>query len=106
MLLRLSYFFALLIVMIILQLGYPGKFVIESLDFIFLAVHIILCLNSVNFVLQMAKELDAILDHGEAYLAESCKMENGSVNFLEKVIQPIYDTMVEVSRFSELFLFL
>ncbi|XP_021762040.1 callose synthase 10-like [Chenopodium quinoa] len=43
----------------------------------------------------MAKELDSILDHGEAYIADSCKLENGSVNFLEKVIKPIYDTIVQ-----------
>uniref|UniRef100_A0A803KQG1 1,3-beta-glucan synthase component FKS1-like domain-containing protein n=1 Tax=Chenopodium quinoa TaxID=63459 RepID=A0A803KQG1_CHEQI len=43
----------------------------------------------------MAKELDSILDHGEAYIADSCKLENGSVNFLEKVIKPIYDIIVQ-----------
>ncbi|KAK9278786.1 hypothetical protein L1049_028364 [Liquidambar formosana] len=40
----------------------------------------------------MAKELDAILDHGEAYHAASC-MSNGSVSYLEKIIHPIYETM-------------
>ena len=44
----------------------------------------------------MAKELDAILDHGEAYVAKSCEMENGSVSFLEKVICPIYETLAKV----------
>ncbi|XVF11615.1 hypothetical protein REPUB_Repub08aG0042500 [Reevesia pubescens] len=41
----------------------------------------------------MAKELDAIVDHGEADLAQSCITESGSVSFLEKIICPIYDTM-------------
>ncbi|CAO2824721.1 unnamed protein product [Amaranthus hypochondriacus] len=43
----------------------------------------------------MAKELDAILDHGEAYVAKSCEMEDGSVSFLEKVICPIYETLAK-----------
>nr|XP_048330411.1 callose synthase 10 isoform X2 [Ziziphus jujuba var. spinosa] len=43
----------------------------------------------------MAKELDAILDHGEANLAASCKTESGSVSYLEKIICPIYETMVK-----------
>ncbi|KAK6250205.1 hypothetical protein QUC31_007692 [Theobroma cacao] len=41
----------------------------------------------------MAKELDAILDHGEANPASSCTAEGGYVSFLEKIICPIYDTM-------------
>ncbi|XWS47846.1 hypothetical protein CRYUN_Cryun13aG0020200 [Craigia yunnanensis] len=42
----------------------------------------------------MAKELDAIVDHGgEASPAPSCIAENGSVSFLEQIICPIYDTM-------------
>nr|QKN22530.1 callose synthase 10 [Urtica dioica subsp. dioica] len=41
----------------------------------------------------MAKELDAVLDHGEAYRAASCKTETGSVSYLEKVIKPIYATL-------------
>lgn len=45
----------------------------------------------------MAKELDAILDHGEANPAASCVTETGSVSFLEKIISPIYKTMVAVS---------
>ena len=45
----------------------------------------------------MAKELDAILDHGEAYVADSCKTERGSVSFLEQVIHPIYKIMAKVS---------
>ncbi|KAJ6374421.1 hypothetical protein OIU78_030025 [Salix suchowensis] len=47
---------------------------------------------------QMAKELDAILDHGEANRATSCITESGSVSFLEKIICPIYKTIVAVSR--------
>ncbi|XP_021638598.2 callose synthase 10 isoform X2 [Hevea brasiliensis] len=42
---------------------------------------------------RMAKELDAILDHGEAYHAASCKIDNGPVSFLVKIISPIYDAM-------------
>ncbi|XP_062116060.1 callose synthase 10 isoform X2 [Humulus lupulus] len=41
----------------------------------------------------MAKELDAVLDHGEAYPAASCKTETGSVSFLDKIICPIYKIM-------------
>ncbi|XP_030938469.1 callose synthase 10 isoform X3 [Quercus lobata] len=41
----------------------------------------------------MAKELDAILDHGEANRAASCITESGSVSFLEKIIFPIYETL-------------
>ncbi|KAM4115429.1 hypothetical protein ACJW30_04G149600 [Castanea mollissima] len=42
----------------------------------------------------MAKELDAILDHGEANrAAASCITESGSVSFLEKIICPIYGTL-------------
>ncbi|KAL1323430.1 callose synthase 10 [Arachis hypogaea] len=39
----------------------------------------------------MAKELDAILDHGEAYPASSCTATDGSVKFLEQIICPIYE---------------
>lgn len=42
---------------------------------------------------RMAKDLDAILDHGEANPAASCKSETGSVSFLEQIISPIYKTM-------------
>ncbi|EOA26452.1 hypothetical protein CARUB_v10022498mg [Capsella rubella] len=42
---------------------------------------------------QMAKELDAKLDHGEAVRSDSCLTETGSVSFLEKIICPIYETM-------------
>nr|XP_007137962.1 hypothetical protein PHAVU_009G169400g [Phaseolus vulgaris]ESW09956.1 hypothetical protein PHAVU_009G169400g [Phaseolus vulgaris] len=41
----------------------------------------------------MAKELDAVLDHGEARPAHSCLTEDGSTKFLEKIICPIYDTL-------------
>ncbi|KAI8543872.1 hypothetical protein RHMOL_Rhmol08G0252700 [Rhododendron molle] len=41
----------------------------------------------------MAKELDAILDRGEATPAVSCIGENGSVSFLEQIISPIYKTL-------------
>lgn len=49
--------------------------------------------------MQMARELDAILDHGEASPAASCVGENQSVSFLEQIIRPIYDTIVAVSPF-------
>lgn len=42
----------------------------------------------------MARELDAILDHGEASPAMSCVGEDKSVSFLEQIIRPIYDTIV------------
>lgn len=51
----------------------------------------------------MARELDAILDRGEAEPAQSCKTENGSVSYLEQVIHPIYKTMDEVSGFCGVF---
>ncbi|KAL3512615.1 hypothetical protein ACH5RR_025332 [Cinchona calisaya] len=41
----------------------------------------------------MARELDAILDHGEAHPSTNCTSENGSVSYLEQVICPIYKTM-------------
>lgn len=41
----------------------------------------------------MARELDAILDHGEATRAASCTAENGSTSFLKQIISPIYDTL-------------
>ncbi|XP_022769983.1 callose synthase 10 isoform X3 [Durio zibethinus] len=40
----------------------------------------------------MAKDLDAVIDHGEANPSPSCKTDN-SVSFLEQIICPIYDTM-------------
>lgn len=43
----------------------------------------------------MAKELDAVLDHGEAEPAPSCSNASGAVSFLEEVIYPIYETMAE-----------
>ncbi|KAF3968702.1 hypothetical protein CMV_007439 [Castanea mollissima] len=41
----------------------------------------------------MAKDLDAILDHGEAIRAANCITESGSVSFLEKIICPIYEIL-------------
>ncbi|CAH9107276.1 unnamed protein product [Cuscuta europaea] len=47
----------------------------------------------------MAKELDAALDHGEANPAANYIGENGSVSFLEQIIQPLYETMqTEVAK--------
>lgn len=47
----------------------------------------------------MAKELDAILDRGEAEAAASCVTDDGSAKFLEKIICPIYETLADVSCF-------
>ncbi|XP_024168978.1 callose synthase 10 [Rosa chinensis] len=41
----------------------------------------------------MAKELDAILDHGEAIPAPSCTIGNDSVSFLDQIVYPIYETL-------------
>jgi hypothetical protein len=49
----------------------------------------------------MAKELDAILDHGEAEAAVSCLTDDGSAKFLEKIICPIYETLAAVSCFID-----
>ncbi|XAR67941.1 1,3-beta-glucan synthase, partial [Bertholletia excelsa] len=43
----------------------------------------------------MAKELDAILDHGEATHAPSCIAGSGSVSFLEQIICPIYQRLAD-----------
>ncbi|MBA0644158.1 hypothetical protein Goklo_028362, partial [Gossypium klotzschianum] len=43
----------------------------------------------------MARELDSIVDHGEANPARSCTAESGSVSFLEQIICPIYNTMAK-----------
>ncbi|XP_027351814.1 callose synthase 10 isoform X1 [Abrus precatorius] len=43
----------------------------------------------------MAKELDALLDRGEAEPAISCVTDDGSTKFLEKIICPIYKTLAE-----------
>jgi len=51
----------------------------------------------------MAKELDAILDHGEAGPAQSCLTDDGSAKFLEKIICPIYDTLAKVSCYAILY---
>ncbi|KAK4395651.1 Callose synthase 10 [Sesamum angolense] len=50
------------------------------------------------FNISMARELDAILDHGEATHATSCISENGSVSFLEQIICPIYKILAETSH--------
>lgn len=42
----------------------------------------------------MAKELDAILDHGEAIPSKNCMLEDGSMSFLQRIICPIYETLV------------
>ncbi|XP_073272361.1 callose synthase 10-like [Primulina huaijiensis] len=42
----------------------------------------------------MARELDTILDHGDATNAASCTSESGSISFLERCILPIYQTML------------
>lgn len=47
--------------------------------------------------MQMAKELNAILDHGKVQPAGSCTGDNGSVSYLEQAISPIYETMATVS---------
>lgn len=47
----------------------------------------------------MARELDAILDHGEVIHAASCTCEDGSVSFLVQIISPIYETVKAVSAF-------
>lgn len=47
----------------------------------------------------MARELDAILDHGEVTHAASCISEGGSVSFLDQIICPIYDTVKKVGAF-------
>lgn len=48
----------------------------------------------------MARELDAILDHGEATHAASCvNGESGAVSYLEEIICPIYETVARVSAF-------
>ncbi|TQD84960.1 hypothetical protein C1H46_029476 [Malus baccata] len=46
----------------------------------------------------MAKELDAILDHGEANPAASCRTESGSVSFLDQIIFPIYETLAATGK--------
>lgn len=47
----------------------------------------------------MARDLDAILDRGEASHAASCTTENGPTSFLKQIICPIYETMAAVSTF-------
>ncbi|KAJ7956112.1 Callose synthase-like protein [Quillaja saponaria] len=48
----------------------------------------------------MAKELDAILDHGEANLAASCIKENGSVSYLDQIVFPVYETIFEETKIN------
>ena len=57
-------------------------------------------------VLQMAKELDAILDHGDAIPAASCTIENDSVSFLKQIVEPIYETLAAVSGLYFIFMHL
>lgn len=54
----------------------------------------------------MARELDAILDHGEASRAASCIGKNASVSFLDQIISPIYNTLAAVSSCQRLRVFL
>ena len=56
--------------------------------------------------MQMARELDAILDHGEAHPASNFTNEDGVVSYLEQVICPIYKIMQEVSKPCALWLYL
>lgn len=51
------------------------------------------------FLVQMARELDAKLDHGVATRSTNCTAENGSTSFLEQIIGPIYETLAAVSSF-------
>ncbi|MCL7032228.1 hypothetical protein MKW94_010820 [Papaver nudicaule] len=44
----------------------------------------------------MGKELDAILDHGDAQPAASSIGDNGYVSYLKQVICPIYETMPKI----------
>ncbi|XP_027169139.1 callose synthase 10 [Coffea eugenioides] len=46
----------------------------------------------------MARELDAILDRGEADPAPSCTNEDGVVSYLKQVICPIYETMQDEAQ--------
>ena len=56
--------------------------------------------------MEMARELDAILDRGEADPAPSCTNEDGVVSYLKQVICPIYETMQDVSKLCALWLYL
>lgn len=72
-----------------------------------LNMHCLMDGNKITLSLQMAKELDAILDHGEANIAASCETEGGSASFLKQIICPIYDTLSAVgtpSYFDDSFL--
>lgn len=48
----------------------------------------------------MARELDAILDHGVVTHAASCIREDGSVSFLDQIISPVYATLKKVSAIT------
>ena len=54
-------------------------------------------------LLQMAKELDAILDQPEAGHAFSCSGTDGTVSFLAEIVTPIYETMAKVCVSSATF---
>lgn len=57
-----------------------------------------------NFnTLQMAKELDAILDQPEPAHAGSCTGGDGTVSFLAEIVTPIYETMAAVCVTSTTF---
>jgi callose synthase len=51
--------------------------------------------------IQLAKELDGILDSSEAEPAKSCITSDGSTSYLEKIITPIYQTMSAVGSSME-----
>lgn len=70
-------------------------------------IHAFICIIKLNiyFNMQMANELDLILDKTEAVPAASCRDENGSVSYLQRVICPIYETIVAVSGFFTLLLY-
>lgn len=70
-------------------------------------IHAFMCIIKLNiyFNMQMAMELDLILDKTEAVPAPSCRDENGSVSYLQQVICPIYQTIVEVSGSFTLLLY-
>ncbi|KAB2609212.1 callose synthase 10-like [Pyrus ussuriensis x Pyrus communis] len=70
-------------------LGRDRKLILVSLYFLIWG-------NAANFRFLpkcMARELDAMLDHGEAYPAASCRTESGSVSFLEQIGLPIYEAL-------------
>ncbi|TQD79030.1 hypothetical protein C1H46_035416 [Malus baccata] len=64
----------------------------EAANFRFLTKYVCYILH------HMARELDAMLDHGEAYPAASCRTERGSVSFLEQIVLPIYEPLDVMAR--------